>query len=226
MAALREALGPEIDIMVDLHWKFDAAEAIRADPAARARTTSISPKRPARPRTSRGRSASPRGHRRTARARRGTAHDVRVPPARRAPGDEHRAARDRAYRRHRIHRHRPPGADVPHAGDPARLDQRRHLHGSQPAGCLGRCRTCPTTNTSTRSSTGTSGFRPPTWRARPAATRFRPASASAQSRGSRYSTTSERQPGSGQDLTLDTHEPIASVDWPLPLTVGRRFLVV
>ncbi|QMV03593.1 mandelate racemase/muconate lactonizing enzyme family protein [Devosia sp. D6-9] len=29
MAALREALGPDIDIMVDLHWKFEAAEAIR-----------------------------------------------------------------------------------------------------------------------------------------------------------------------------------------------------
>jgi galactonate dehydratase len=28
MAALREALGPRIDIMVDLHWKFEAAEAI------------------------------------------------------------------------------------------------------------------------------------------------------------------------------------------------------
>lgn len=29
MAALREAVGPEIDIAVDLHWKFEAAEAIR-----------------------------------------------------------------------------------------------------------------------------------------------------------------------------------------------------
>lgn len=29
MAALREAVGPEIDLMVDLHWKFEAAEAIR-----------------------------------------------------------------------------------------------------------------------------------------------------------------------------------------------------
>jgi galactonate dehydratase len=29
MAALREALGPKPDIMVDLHWKFEAAEAIR-----------------------------------------------------------------------------------------------------------------------------------------------------------------------------------------------------
>lgn len=29
MAALREALGPDIDIMVDLHWKFTAGEAIR-----------------------------------------------------------------------------------------------------------------------------------------------------------------------------------------------------
>jgi galactonate dehydratase len=29
MAALREAVGPEIDIMVDLHWKFIAGEAIR-----------------------------------------------------------------------------------------------------------------------------------------------------------------------------------------------------
>ncbi|HVW92673.1 MAG TPA: mandelate racemase/muconate lactonizing enzyme family protein, partial [Devosia sp.] len=29
MAALREALGPKVDIMVDLHWKFEAAEAIR-----------------------------------------------------------------------------------------------------------------------------------------------------------------------------------------------------
>ncbi|WP_192895692.1 mandelate racemase/muconate lactonizing enzyme family protein [Arsenicitalea aurantiaca] len=29
MAALREAVGPAIDIMVDLHWKFEAAEAIR-----------------------------------------------------------------------------------------------------------------------------------------------------------------------------------------------------
>lgn len=29
MAALREAVGPDIDIMVDLHWKFEAAEAIR-----------------------------------------------------------------------------------------------------------------------------------------------------------------------------------------------------
>ena len=29
MAALREALGPKADIMVDLHWKFEAAEAIR-----------------------------------------------------------------------------------------------------------------------------------------------------------------------------------------------------
>lgn len=29
MAALREAVGPDIDILVDLHWKFEAAEAIR-----------------------------------------------------------------------------------------------------------------------------------------------------------------------------------------------------
>lgn len=29
MAALREAVGPKIDLMVDLHWKFEAAEAIR-----------------------------------------------------------------------------------------------------------------------------------------------------------------------------------------------------
>ncbi|MDR7033693.1 mandelate racemase/muconate lactonizing enzyme family protein [Mesorhizobium sp. BE184] len=29
MAALREAVGPGIDLMVDLHWKFEAAEAVR-----------------------------------------------------------------------------------------------------------------------------------------------------------------------------------------------------
>lgn len=29
MAALREAVGPEVDLMVDLHWKYGAAEAIR-----------------------------------------------------------------------------------------------------------------------------------------------------------------------------------------------------
>lgn len=29
MAALREAVGPDVDLMVDLHWKFEAAEAIR-----------------------------------------------------------------------------------------------------------------------------------------------------------------------------------------------------
>lgn len=29
MSALREAVGPDIDLMVDLHWKFEAAEAIR-----------------------------------------------------------------------------------------------------------------------------------------------------------------------------------------------------
>jgi L-alanine-DL-glutamate epimerase-like enolase superfamily enzyme len=29
MAALREAVGPDIDLMVDLHWKFTAGEAIR-----------------------------------------------------------------------------------------------------------------------------------------------------------------------------------------------------
>lgn len=29
MAALREAVGPSIDLMVDLHWKFEAAEAVR-----------------------------------------------------------------------------------------------------------------------------------------------------------------------------------------------------
>lgn len=29
MAALREAVGPEVDLMVDLHWKFTAGEAIR-----------------------------------------------------------------------------------------------------------------------------------------------------------------------------------------------------
>lgn len=29
MAALREAVGPDIDLMVDLHWKFEAAEAVR-----------------------------------------------------------------------------------------------------------------------------------------------------------------------------------------------------
>lgn len=29
MAALREAIGPKIDLMVDLHWKFESAEAIR-----------------------------------------------------------------------------------------------------------------------------------------------------------------------------------------------------
>lgn len=29
MAALREAVGPKIDLMVDLHWKFEAAEAVR-----------------------------------------------------------------------------------------------------------------------------------------------------------------------------------------------------
>ncbi|RDJ19816.1 mandelate racemase/muconate lactonizing enzyme family protein [Bosea caraganae] len=29
MAALREAVGPEIDLMVDLHWKFTSGEAIR-----------------------------------------------------------------------------------------------------------------------------------------------------------------------------------------------------
>ncbi|MEJ1160553.1 mandelate racemase/muconate lactonizing enzyme family protein [Prosthecomicrobium sp. N25] len=29
MAALREAVGPTVDLMVDLHWKFNAAEAIR-----------------------------------------------------------------------------------------------------------------------------------------------------------------------------------------------------
>lgn len=29
MTALREAVGPDIDLMVDLHWKFEAAEAVR-----------------------------------------------------------------------------------------------------------------------------------------------------------------------------------------------------
>lgn len=29
MAALREAVGPDIDLMVDLHWKFEAGEAVR-----------------------------------------------------------------------------------------------------------------------------------------------------------------------------------------------------
>lgn len=29
MAALREAVGPDVDLMVDLHWKFEASEAIR-----------------------------------------------------------------------------------------------------------------------------------------------------------------------------------------------------
>lgn len=29
MAALREAVGPDVDLMVDLHWKFEAGEAIR-----------------------------------------------------------------------------------------------------------------------------------------------------------------------------------------------------
>jgi L-alanine-DL-glutamate epimerase-like enolase superfamily enzyme len=29
MAALREAVGPDVDLMVDLHWKFTSAEAIR-----------------------------------------------------------------------------------------------------------------------------------------------------------------------------------------------------
>ncbi|MEO1104067.1 MAG: mandelate racemase/muconate lactonizing enzyme family protein [Pseudomonadota bacterium] len=29
MAALREAVGPSVDLMVDLHWKFEASEAIR-----------------------------------------------------------------------------------------------------------------------------------------------------------------------------------------------------
>lgn len=29
MAALREAVGPDVDLMVDLHWKFEAAHAIR-----------------------------------------------------------------------------------------------------------------------------------------------------------------------------------------------------
>jgi L-alanine-DL-glutamate epimerase-like enolase superfamily enzyme len=29
MAALREAVGPEVDLMVDLHWKFGAADAVR-----------------------------------------------------------------------------------------------------------------------------------------------------------------------------------------------------
>ncbi|MEO1225316.1 MAG: mandelate racemase/muconate lactonizing enzyme family protein [Pseudomonadota bacterium] len=29
MAALREAVGPQVDLMVDLHWKFEAGEAIR-----------------------------------------------------------------------------------------------------------------------------------------------------------------------------------------------------
>lgn len=29
MASLREAVGPDIDLMVDLHWKFEASEAIR-----------------------------------------------------------------------------------------------------------------------------------------------------------------------------------------------------
>ena len=29
MAALREAVGPEVDLMVDLHWKFEASEAVR-----------------------------------------------------------------------------------------------------------------------------------------------------------------------------------------------------
>lgn len=29
MAALREAVGPDVDLMADLHWKFEAAEAVR-----------------------------------------------------------------------------------------------------------------------------------------------------------------------------------------------------
>ena len=29
MRALREALGPDIKLMVDLHWKFTAAEAVQ-----------------------------------------------------------------------------------------------------------------------------------------------------------------------------------------------------
>ena len=29
MAALREAVGPDVDLMVDLHWKFEAADAVR-----------------------------------------------------------------------------------------------------------------------------------------------------------------------------------------------------
>lgn len=29
MAALREAVGPDVDLMVDLHWKFEASEAVR-----------------------------------------------------------------------------------------------------------------------------------------------------------------------------------------------------
>jgi galactonate dehydratase len=29
MAALREAVGPDVDLMIDMHWKFEAADAIR-----------------------------------------------------------------------------------------------------------------------------------------------------------------------------------------------------
>ena len=100
MRALREALGPDVKLMVDLHWKFTAAEAIAVDRRAGARIGRTSPRRLARRRTSRARAS--RGALACADRRwRGMAHRLRGAAAPGAPRVTVLPARDGPYRRHR-----------------------------------------------------------------------------------------------------------------------------
>ena len=133
MAALREAVGPDIDIMVDLHWKFTAGEAIRLIRRLEAYNLYFA-EAPCAPEDIEGQAQ-------VARAIGGPL----------ALGEEWRTVfeyRPRFEARamsiiqpemghtgitefHRIGRH---GAGLPCGHDTACLDRLRHLHGGEPAG--------------------------------------------------------------------------------------------
>ena len=142
MAALREAVGPQAHLMVDLHWKHTAAEAIRLIRRLEPHNLYFA-EAPCAPEDIEGQALVARG----IGAPLALGEELRTvfewrPRFERALHG-HQPARDGPHRRHRIRPHRPLAQAFHVDGHPARLHRHRHLHGGQPAGRRARCSTLP-----------------------------------------------------------------------------------
>ena len=117
MVAIRQAVGAAPKILVDLHWRYTALEAIQLIDRLCEYDLHLA-EAPVAPEDMAGR---------------GVAHDLRISAAFTGRLHERNPAGDRAHRHHRLPAHLRTGAGLPLPGDAARHHQHRHRPGCQPA---------------------------------------------------------------------------------------------